>query len=221
MDLLSVGEAAQFLGVSPQRVRALIGSKRLPAVKIGRDWALDRQVLAPDNRRGGRPVSADNAWALLALLDNSEAPWIDIFSRYRLRRRMLDDAAVVKALRFSEPRSRIYEWRVLPGDLPKLQNYGLVRSGLFARVPKLDIVAMDNGVDGYVSSKNLAQIEKDLQPAKSPDNPNVVLRVPSRAWVLGQGPDAPAVVVAADLLGHRDRRVARASRKLLHVVADR
>ena len=38
--MLSVGESAQRLGVSPSRVRALIKEGRLPAAKNGREWVL-------------------------------------------------------------------------------------------------------------------------------------------------------------------------------------
>lgn len=218
---MSVDQAAQALGVSPRRVRALIGSKRVPAVRVGRNWALDRSLLRSHSRRGGRPINADNAWALLAMLNGSEAPWADVFSRSRLKRRALNGVWVEKALQFSEARSAIHSWRVLPGDLPKLQNYGLVRSGLSAQIPGLDIVPMRNELDGYVSSKALAQMEKRFRPAKDSDNPNVVLRVPSQSWILSQGPVAPHAIVAADLLGHADSRVARAGRKLLEKIAHR
>ena len=222
MDLISVNQAAQALGVSPRRVRALIGSDSVPAVRLGRSWALDRSLLrSRRGRRAGRPISADNAWALLALLSGSEAPWADVFSRSRLKRRLLNRGWVEKALESSEPRSAIYSWRILPNDLPKLKDYGLVRSGLAAQIPGLDLGPMDNAVDGYVSSKALAQIEKKLQPAKSPENPNVVLRVPSQPWVLSQGLVAPPAVVAADLLTHPDSRAARAGRKLLQTIARR
>lgn len=222
MDFISVDQAASALGVSPRRVRALIGSKQLPAVKLGRSWAVDRSMLRSRGRReAGRPISADNAWALLALLSDSQAPWVDMFSRSRLKRRVLNREWLEKALQFSEPRSAVYNWRVLPSDLRKLQGYGLVRSGLAAPIPGLDIVPVDNELDGYVSSKVLAQIEKRFRPAKSPDDPNVVLRVPSQPWVLSQGPLAPPAVVAADLLAHPDSRVARAGRKLLQTIARR
>ena len=222
MHLISVDEAAEALGVSPRRVRALIGSERLPAVKLGRSWAVDGSMLrSHGRRRSGRPISADNAWALLALLSGSEAPWADVFSRSRLKRRLLNREWLGRALESSEARSAIYRWRILPSDLPKLKDYGLVQSGLAAQIPGLDIVPMDNAEDGYVSSKALGQIEKKLQPAKSPDNPSVVLRVPSQAWVLSQGPVAPPAVVAADLLAHPDSRVARAGLKLLQTIARR
>ena len=223
MEPISVAQAALALGVSPRRVRALIGSQRLPAVRLGRrNWALDRKVLRSHGRgRGGRPVSADNAWALLALLSGSGSPWVDAFSRSRLRRRVLNSAWIESALRFSEPRAAIHEWRVLPSDLPKLQEYGIVRSGLAAPIRGLDILSRANELDGYVSAKVLAQIEKKLRPVKSADNPNVILRVPSQPWILSQGRVAPPAVAAADLLAHPDRRVARAGRKLLETLAHR
>ena len=222
MDLISVDQAARALGVSPRRVRALIGSNRVPAVRVGRrNWALDRSLLRSHRRRGGRPISAENAWALLAMLNGSEAPWVDVSARSRLKRRALNRVWVEKALQFSEARSAIHRWRVLPGDLPKLQEYGLVRSSLSAQIPGLDILHMPNELDGYVSSKALAQIEKRFRPAKASDNPNLVLRVPSQSWILSQAPVAPPSVVAADLLGHADSRVARAGRKLFEKIARR
>jgi hypothetical protein len=166
-------------------------------------------------------MSAENAWALLALLSGEKASWVDAFSRSRLKRRAQNGIWVEKALQFSEARSEIYSWRVLPADLPKLQEYGLVRSGPSAQVPGLDIVSMPNELDGYVNAKALAQMEKRFRPAKASENPNVVLRVPSQSWILSQGPVAPPAVVAADLLGHADNRVARAGRKLLQTIARR
>ncbi len=222
MELISVDQAAVTLGVSPRRVRALIGSNRVPAVRIGRSWAVDRNVLRPHGRPGpGRPISADNAWALLALLSGAHAPWVDVFSRSRLKRRLLSREWLVRALESSEPRSAVYKWRFLPSDLPRLQDYGLVRSGIAAPSHGVDIVPIDDAIDGYLSAKALAQIEKRFQPVKSPDNPNVVLRVPSQPWILGQGPVAPPAVVAADLLEDRDARVVRAGRKLLRFIARR
>src|SRR3989442_10794560 len=139
MNLMSVDEAALALGVSPRRVRALIGNNRVPALRLGRSWALDRSLLrSHGRRRSGRPIRADNAWAALALLSGSPAPWVDVFSRSRLKRRVLNREWLAKALESSEPRSAIYSWRILPSDLPKLKDYGLVRSGLAGRGPGID-----------------------------------------------------------------------------------
>jgi hypothetical protein len=177
-------------------------------------------LLQSHGRRGvGRPVSAENAWGLLALLSGSQAPWLDAFTRSRLKRRLRNWESLERALEFSEPRSAVHRWRVLPSDLPKLQGYGIVRSGLAAPIRGLDIVPMDNELDGYVSSKALALIEKRLRPAKSAGNANVILRVPSQKWILSRGQLAPPAVVAADLMAHADSRVARAGRKLLQTIA--
>lgn len=56
---MKVVEAAVSLGVSPRRVRALIGAGRLAAERHGRDWEVEASsVTALDGRRGRRPLSA-------------------------------------------------------------------------------------------------------------------------------------------------------------------
>lgn len=58
-DLISTATAARRLQVTPARVRAMIASGRLPAVKVGRDWLIRTAdlELVPDkaDRRPGRP----------------------------------------------------------------------------------------------------------------------------------------------------------------------
>jgi excisionase family DNA binding protein len=56
LDVLNTAEAAQELHVTPDRVRKLIRAQRLPARKLGRDWAIARTDLAGvTERRPGRP----------------------------------------------------------------------------------------------------------------------------------------------------------------------
>jgi excisionase family DNA binding protein len=53
---LTTTEAAVTLGVTPQRIRALIAAGRLRAVKVGRDWLIRPPDLeAVRNRKPGRP----------------------------------------------------------------------------------------------------------------------------------------------------------------------
>jgi len=55
-DILSAADAAATLGISVDRVYALIKAHRLPARKISRDWAIARSDLAlVTERRPGRP----------------------------------------------------------------------------------------------------------------------------------------------------------------------
>jgi len=56
MKVIGTTEAAKRLGVSSNRVRALIESGRLKAQKIGREYAIDPADLkAVQNRKAGRP----------------------------------------------------------------------------------------------------------------------------------------------------------------------
>jgi len=56
MSLIGTAVAAERLGVSQDRVRALIKAKRLPAKKLGRDYFIDPKDLAlVKNRKPGRP----------------------------------------------------------------------------------------------------------------------------------------------------------------------
>ena len=56
MKVIGTTEAAKRLGVSSNRVRALIDSGRLRAQKIGREYAINPSDLkAVQNRKVGRP----------------------------------------------------------------------------------------------------------------------------------------------------------------------
>jgi excisionase family DNA binding protein len=56
MKIIGTTEAARRLGVSANRVRALIDSKRLKAMKAGREWLIDpKDLAAVKKRKPGRP----------------------------------------------------------------------------------------------------------------------------------------------------------------------
>ena len=59
MKVISTAEAAKRLGVTANRVRALIDAKRLKATKMGNVWLIDPKDLdAVKNRKPGRPRKA-------------------------------------------------------------------------------------------------------------------------------------------------------------------
>ena len=59
MKIITTTEAAKRLGVTPNRVRALIDAKRLKAFKYGREWLIDPKDLeAVKVRKVGRPRKA-------------------------------------------------------------------------------------------------------------------------------------------------------------------
>ena len=56
MKIITTAEAAKRLGVTQNRVRALIEAKRLKAFKYGREWLIDPKDLeAVKDRKVGRP----------------------------------------------------------------------------------------------------------------------------------------------------------------------
>ena len=123
---------------------------------------------------------------------------------------------MIGALRRSEPRAEIHRWRVLPGDLSKLDHESIVISGLAARDPLLDVpVLRDDPLEAYVAARALRVLRRRLKPSEDSEQPNVLLKVPAHPWVLDRGPVAPSSVIGADLLDHADARVARAGARIL------
>ncbi len=56
MAPIGTTEAARRLGISQARVRQLIAAGRLPATRLGRDWAIDERHLSRVAvRKTGRP----------------------------------------------------------------------------------------------------------------------------------------------------------------------
>ncbi len=55
MHYLTTTEAAGLLKITPRRIRALIESGKLPAERIGRDWAIKPKDLDRLDRRPGQP----------------------------------------------------------------------------------------------------------------------------------------------------------------------
>ncbi len=219
---MTVDEAAERVGLSAQRIRALIASDRLAAERVGSRYVIQREDVASflqQERAEGRPLSSRNAWALLAQISGrAEAVKASRRSLYRLRRLLKEDGATVRALSHAEPRSSVHSWRVLPSDIKKLkEDSRLVPSGLAADDAQIDVRYQPkrDGFDAYVSAPMLKSLERQLRPIKKSDEPNLVLRVPrASSWVLKEK-QAPSAVVAADLLDHRDPRVSRAARASL------
>ncbi len=220
---IPVREAAARMDLSEQRVRAMAKAGRILAVKVGRDWLVDPAGIPAERALAGRPLGADSAWALLALLAGDRPDWVEPSTGSRMRR-LLRQAPkrVARLIHHSQPRSRILRWRVLPSDLPKIAaQSGLVRSGLSADLPELDVVDIRSSLDVYATEKAVERLGSRYRPDRSPSEPNLLLRVPSRDWILHRGADhVPASVVAADLLPSEDPRVRRAAQRLLADLID-
>ena len=139
--MLSVRESAQQLGVSSARVRALIKDGRLPATKIGKEWALreedvlQRLMRAP---HAGRPRTSEvNGFQSSALergtVDEAtvEADVQRVRSLYDECRRAFDhlpDSSVMAAARSREEAS--FYMAVFDFFLQQRQRE-LVREGVY------------------------------------------------------------------------------------------
>ena len=210
--------AARSLGLSEQRVRALLKAGRIKGRKLGSAWIVEGGAQLAVPRPDGRPLGRSNAWALLALLSGEDPRWVDPSVRSRLRR-WIGQRDVVRLLQEGEPRSEIHPLRVLSGDLSKIEDlYPMVPTGLSVSGSPLDIVPIGHGLDAYANDEVLAAIRRRFRPEISSNAPNLVLRRPLHPWVLSFDA-APAPVIAADLLGHDDPRVARAAVDVLEGLA--
>lgn len=224
-EFLTVSEAAERLGLHESRVRALIQAGELPAERAGRTLLLRRSdVSAFQARRRprGRPLPAENAWAVLAELAGDTPEWVPRSSLYRLRSRMGDPEWLVGSLEEGEARAEIHEWHLLPIDVRRLldERPGVLTGTVVApRFSRLSPAQRDE-YDAYVEPSVLKRLEQRFRPVMGAPRTkrNVTLRVPFVDWVLRHEPEAPLPVVAADLLTNPSERVRRTGRELLYTL---
>lgn len=235
-EYLSVVEAAELLGVHPQRVYQRVREGSLPAEKIGNQWLIEKSEVRRIRGRTkpGRPLSPKSAWALFAVAANNlAASELSPSARSRARSRLstliahvsstdLDDAAVhlTRALRNRAERALFV---ASPRDLPDIRADKRVHlSGV--SLPESNMSAADLA-EGYVAAQDINGLADDylLSPASSA-RANVVLHVvPSHIEgpvlaVLDEIARSP-LALAADLAEHdgvREKREAvRAIARLL------
>lgn len=210
----SVAEVASQMKVSPERVRQLIASGALPAVRVGGRWVVgDRGVV---RRPDGRPWNEAAAWGLLWFASGRPAPWLSVKQRQRVRARIGEGLAVhVERL---AARGTAKWFRAHPASLIRLgRDTRLVRTGLSAAAEAgADLVVADR-VEGYVRSVDgdLLIAEYGLESAQVGEG-NVQLRLVGDVWPFAIGElVAPTLVVALDLVEQPDERTKRAGQLLL------
>ncbi|MGP3982113.1 helix-turn-helix domain-containing protein [Streptomyces sp. KR80] len=210
---LSVSEVAERLGVSRQRVLALIHSGKLPARLIGGRWVVesaDADELR-GGRRTGRPMAGRIAWGLLDLLDGGRAPWLTATERSRLRARLRARPPVAQVAHWVRRRNEVLWLRGHPAALPRLLAFdGAVPAG--ASAPGQDIVDPSR-VEVYLHRDDAARAMRKLalRPVARQDA-NAVVKVPQGVWPFYESPGR--AVVALDLWEAGDERSRRTARKL-------
>ncbi|AVZ74195.1 hypothetical protein SLUN_20535 [Streptomyces lunaelactis] len=216
---ISASEAAERLGVSRQRVLALIHDGALPARLIGGRWVVlsaDVDELGQD-RPSGRPMAGRVAWGLLDLLDGGRAPWLTAPERSRLRARLRERPPIAQIGHWARRRNEVLWLRGHPSALPRLLAFeGAVPAG--ASAPGQDIV--DPGqVEVYLRKDVAAGAIRKLALRPVPRREaNAVVKVPREVWPFDDGPGRAAV--ALDLWDASDERSCRTARRLYSSALD-
>lgn len=207
---VSVGEAANALGLSPRRVRALIEAGRLQARRVGGVWLIEGASLPSESHRS-RPMVLASAWALL---DDKPPADRRAAHRWRERRnRLRHDSAPERLLAswvISRGDRRLFESRDAENVLADVR---VVASGLSDE--RAGIVA-SSFAEGYVRADDLAAVRREHLLRPGGPRSNVVLHVVD---ALPPSP-VPLLVLAADLAEHdQPRELGRAHELIREALA--
>jgi excisionase family DNA binding protein len=216
---VSVSEAAEMLGVHPQRVHQRIRDGSLPAEKIGNQWVVEvSDVRRLSHHAGpGRPLSSKSAWDLLALAASGQvAAALSPSSRSRARMRLRSllvlrasddpDAAAAVLTRALGNRAARSLFVSSPRDLADASaDERLSLSGVSLPESNMSVATV---VEGYVYVEQLEGLVEDhlLSPAP-PSRANVILHVAPSATTHPVLVDLDALArsplaIAADLAEH-------------------
>lgn len=215
---LPAAEAARLLGLSIQRVRALVAEGDLPGQKVAGRWFVDRSAVERrlrDPKLSGRPYSPPHAWGVIALAEGEHPTWLDAPNRSRLRRllREHDLQAILPSL---ARRARRLQLRAHASDLPRIEaEPHVVRSGVSAASEyRIEIIA-PGVLEAYVPAGHLSQLERRYRLRPSADA-NVILHVVDGPWPFAPNQRvAPRLVAILDLLDDDDERTRRAGQRAL------
>lgn len=229
---LTVPEAAELLGVLPERVRVLIRRGQLPAERAHGVWLVDSEAVA---RRGltvelgitgasVRPWSPMVAWAAMRSLDGDDAllDALDRKTRHRLRSR-LAVASPARSLSAVRDRAALVRVSVHASRVEGLRAL-VVPSGIAGAGLHGHGLSGDTRVDGYLTSDTLEQARTRLGVRDTPSGAHL-LRVVTDGRLIDGLTVAPRLAVATDLVDHAahdgsiDSRVVDTIRNLLDGIA--
>ncbi|HEX4116327.1 MAG TPA: helix-turn-helix domain-containing protein [Solirubrobacteraceae bacterium] len=207
-----VSDAALRLGVSEQRVRAMISAGSIEAEKVAGAWLIPVRSLArltTSHRQGGRPFSDVSAWALLLLASGEAVDWASPRVGSRVAAAVNDHglSGAFGKLRRRAAR-HVYEAHV--AELPRIVgSTDLMLGGVSAAgAHKLGLQG-GNDLEAYVAASSIKGVAR-RHGLVAGGEPNVVLRaVPDEIWSIVHRRVAPIAVVLADLAEHSDARARR------------
>lgn len=217
-------EAAERLGLSPQRVRALWHEGALSGQVMANRLLLDRASvldLADRDRPATRPLSTRNAWTLLLMLAGEPSPWASASELSRLRSLVSNReenalAALVRA------RARTVRLDGVAGASGYVLRDGkVVPSGATLAHRWTDLV-VEGVAEVYATESAAKGLAERLRLWPDPQGPIVVHAVPDTLGrPLLHRAEMPASAVAVDLLDSGDPRSHRAGKALWIQVVQR
>jgi excisionase family DNA binding protein len=158
-DLLTLREAAERLGVSTRRARALVEHQQLQAQKLGRQWLVSADAVRQAQRSRqdrGRPIRPGTAWSSIEELPGILWGEVDVDS---IRRRLL-------------PRARHVDMYIHPGLLKGITEK-CVLGGRGAAA--LKDMPFDEGAlcDLYIKESELGALVRESKAREVLDSANV------------------------------------------------
>jgi excisionase family DNA binding protein len=214
---VSVGDAADKLGVTPARVRALIGAGALDAEKIGNRWLVSRSSVErrlKGTHPSGRSFTPEHAWALLLQASGTDHLIRTLTRPEQSRlRQWLRRASILDLAPRLRTRADAQRLRGHSGDIAALSKEEvIVLSGVsIASLCHFDIVAP--GVAEFYASPATMDHLSQKYFLETSSNPNVIAHVVEASWPFLPGDrTVPCLVAALDLLEASDERTRRAGR---------
>lgn len=206
---LTVPEAAEELGVAPERVGALIRAGELAAERARGVWLVDRDAVA---RRGlltelgvtaasVRPWTPRIAWAALRSIDGDDTLLGDLGRREGVRlQARIEGASAGRLLSAVRNRATTVRVSIHPSRVDRLRAL-TVPSGLAGAGRHGHGLSGDAHLDGYLTATALDRARDDLGVRITPTGSHL-LRVVADVDSIQGLEVAPRLAVAADLVDH-------------------
>jgi hypothetical protein len=213
---LPVRDAAHRLGVSDQRVRAMISAGAVDAQKVAGAWWISTESLARTvalSRPAGRPFSPESAWSLLLIASGESAAWASPRVRWRASV-ALKEKGLAESFGKLGNRAVRHAFQAHPAELSRLAaREDLMLGGVSAAAThRLGLQGGDE-VEVYVTADALEHVAQRHGLVRGGEA-NVVLRaIPEDMWPVLHRPVAPLTAVLADLAEHADPRARRVGRE--------
>lgn len=223
-DMMGTAEAAQRLGVSLQRVRALWHEGAVTGRLMANRLLLDRSSvfeLAERERPATRPLSARNAWGMLVLLADEVSPRASPSEVSRLRTLAFTrDADALAVLVRARARTVRYDGVEGAGEYV-LRDRRVVASGATLAHRWTDLI-VDGLTEVYGTASDVQGLAGQLRLWREPQGPIIMHAVADDLGdFLRDRTEMPDTVVAVDLLESNDPRGCRAGETLWRQVLRR